>query len=89
MLRRVEQGGLKLDMMGPMSRAVRHLLACLLLVLLPFQALAASFAVADAPIVTCAEMMMDGMDCCDEDSNTCPDASNCAVSVCWSMGVMD
>ena len=62
-----------------MSRAVRHLLACLLLVLLPFQALAASFAMADAPLISCADMMMDGMDCCDEDSGACPDASNCTV----------
>ena len=62
-----------------MSRAIRHLFACLLLVLLPFQALAASFAMAEAPLVSCADMMMDGMDCCDQDSGTCPDASNCTV----------
>ena len=62
-----------------MSRAVRHLFACLLLVLLPFQALAASYAMADAPLVSCADMMLAGMDCCDDDSGTCPDASHCTV----------
>ena len=59
-----------------MSRAVRHLFACLLLVLLPFQALAASLAMAEAPVVTCAEQMMDGMDCCDD---VCIEAGDCAV----------
>lgn len=62
-----------------MPRAVRHLFACLLLVLLPFQALAASYAVAEAPLASCAGMMMDGMDCCDE--GACPDTSNCAANV--------
>ncbi|WP_426105920.1 hypothetical protein [Massilia sp. TSP1-1-2] len=34
---------------------------------------------AKAPLVTCADQMMEGMDCCDQDSGTCPDASNCAL----------
>lgn len=59
-----------------MSRTVRHLFACLLLVLLPFQALAASLAMAEAPVVSCAEQMMDEMDCCD---NVCMEAGDCAV----------
>jgi hypothetical protein len=62
-----------------MSRAVRHLFACLLLVLLPFQALAASMSIGSAPVVSCAEQMEAGMDCCDQDSTTCPDASHCSV----------
>ena len=70
-----------------MSRFVRHLFACLLLVLLPFQALAASFAVAAAPVVSCTEQMMDGMDCCDEESTSCPGAGDCVVHVVIALPV--
>ncbi len=63
-----------------MSRAIRHLFACLLLVLLPFQALAASAAMGEAPALPCAEQMMDGMDCC-EDDTICPVAGECAVHI--------
>ena len=59
-----------------MSRAVRHLFACLLLVLLPFQALAAGFAMAEAPVVACAEQMMGDTDCCDD---VCMEAGDCAL----------
>ncbi len=61
-----------------MSRTICHLFACLLLVLLPFQALAASAVMGEAPLVACAEQMIDGMDCC-EDENICPNAGECAA----------
>jgi hypothetical protein len=44
-----------------MPPTVRHLFCCVLLILLPFQALAAAFIAAQAPLASCAQMMEDGM----------------------------
>lgn len=48
-----------------MSHAIRRLFACLLLVLLPFQALAVGDAASKAPLMACPAAMMAEMDCCD------------------------
>jgi hypothetical protein len=62
-----------------MSLAIRRMFACLLLVLLPFQAFAASNAAAEAPLVACPMAMMADMGCCDDDGG-CASMDCVAVS---------
>ena len=60
-------------MIALMPSAFRRLLACLLLVLLPFQATAASVAACEAAGRPCSEQMMQMMDCCDHGDQSSSD----------------
>ncbi|MDM5178955.1 hypothetical protein PO883_17275 [Massilia sp. DJPM01] len=60
-------------MIALMPSAFRRLLACLLLVLLPFQAMAAGVAACDAAGRACSEQMMRMMDCCDHGDQSSSD----------------
>ncbi len=56
---------------------MRRLFACLLLVLLPFQAMAVSLGAMEKQAGPCAQMMMADMDCCDSDGG-----DGCAPASC-------
>ncbi|MFB9240418.1 hypothetical protein IV454_24570 [Massilia antarctica] len=60
-------------MIALMPSAFRRLLACLLLVLLPFQAMAAGVAACNAAGRACSEPMMQMMDCCDHGDQSSPE----------------
>lgn len=66
-----------------MSTAFRHLIACLLLVLLPLQVMAATFVASEKPAVPCAQATMADMDCCDNDSG-----GDCAPVNCLTLAAM-
>ena len=61
-----------------MSSSLRRFFACLLLVLLPFQAFAAGDAASKAPLVACSAAMMAEMGCCDADDS----GAGCHASDC-------
>jgi hypothetical protein len=64
-----------------MNHAVRRLIAMLLLVLLPVQALAAGYAMGEAPVLPCPQEMMD-MGCCDDDGTG---SAGCATFSCVAL----
>lgn len=66
-----------------MSTAFRHLIACLLLVLLPLQVMAATFVASEKPAVPCAQATMADMDCCDDDTG-----GDCAPVDCLGIAAM-
>lgn len=72
----------KLGIIVAMPSAIRHFIAALLLVLLPFQAMAASYAAGAAPVATWPDHMK-AMDCCDppdhETAGSCAAAGTCAA----------
>ncbi|NHZ61516.1 hypothetical protein [Massilia genomosp. 1] len=59
-----------------MRSAFRRLLACLLLVLMPFQAIGASVSAC-----ACPSQMMQMMDCCDHDSDVQASDSHCGAAL--------
>lgn len=67
-------------MMSPMPSSLRHLIAALLLVLLPLQAWAGAYADASASPARCSgEMMANG--CCDHDDDA---GAACRAGACFA-----
>jgi zona occludens toxin (predicted ATPase) len=67
-----------------MPSSFRHLIAIVLLALLPLQAIAAVYAVASAPIVACSDEMM-AMGCCEHDDDA---GAACQASACFASAAL-
>ena len=70
-------------MMYAMPSSLRHLIALVLLVLLPLQAIASVVEAASAPVVTCSDQMM-ASGCCDHDDA----GAACRASACFAIAAV-
>ena len=71
-------------MMSPMPSTLRHLIAFILLVLMPLQAVASVVEAAAAPIAACSDQMM-ASGCCDHDDDA---GAACRASACFAIAAL-